>query len=152
MECWKVGLLIIVNYFSFLASLSGGQVRSGIRGFCLDSCLYDGCWLLTLTSIGVLWVVGGLSPLGCWHRHPGVKTGVDHYDLQSLNIYILISSIILVLTLGSGWLIPLGLVIADCTWGCLMGLWWLMPNGIGVWTELIGSVVDRLCLLVFLSI
>ena len=25
----------------------------------------------------------------------------------------------------------LRLVIADCSWGCLMGLWWLMPNGIG---------------------
>ena len=94
-------------------------------------------------SVGVLWAVGGLSPLRCWNRHPGVKTGMDHYDLQSLNIY---------LTLGSGWLIPLGLVIADCSWGCLMGLWWLMPNGIRVWAESIGSIVDRLCLLVFLSI
>ena len=49
----------------------------------LDSCLYDGCWLLAMASVGVLWVVGGFSPLGCWHRHPGVKTGVDHYDLNS---------------------------------------------------------------------
>ena len=118
----------------------------------MDSCFYDGCWLLTLTSIGVLWVVGGLSLPGCWHRHPGVKTGVDHYDLQSLNIYIFLSSIILVLTLGSGWLIPLGLVIADCSWGCLIGLDWLMPDGIGAWAESIGSIVERLCLLVFLSI
>ena len=132
--------------------MSGGQVRFGIRGFCLDSCLCDGCWLLVLASIGVLWVVGGLSPLGCWQRHPGVKTRVDHYDLQTLNIYIFPSSIILVLTLGSGWLIPLGLVIADCSWGCLMGLWWLVPNEIGVWAESIGSIVDRLCSLVFLPI
>ena len=73
-------------FFSFLASLSGGQVRFGIRGFCLGSCLYDGCWPLIMTSTGVLWVVGGLSPLGCWHRHRGVKIGVDQYDLQSLNI------------------------------------------------------------------
>ena len=101
---------------------------------------------------GVLWVFGGLSPLGCWYRHPGVKTGVDHYDLQSSDIYIFLSSIILVLTLGSGWLIPLELVIADCSWGCLMRLWWLMPYGMGVWAESIGSIVDRLCLLVFLSI
>ena len=67
-------------------------------------------------------------------------------------IYLFLSSIILLLTLGSGWLIRLGLVIADCSWGCLIGLWWLMPNGIGVWAESIGSVVDQLCLLVFLSI
>ena len=80
--------------------MSGGQVRFGIRGFCLDSCLYDGCWPLALVSVGVLWVVGGLSPLRCWHRYPGVNTGVDHYDLQTLNIYIFPS--ILVLTLGSG--------------------------------------------------
>ena len=123
------------------------------KGFCLDSCLYDGSWLLALASVGVQgWVVDGLSPLGCWHRHPGVKTGVDHYDLQTLNIYIFPSSIILVLTLGFGWLIPPGLVIADCYWGCLMGLWWLVPNEIGVWAESIGSVVDRLYFLVFLSI
>ena len=37
-----------------------------------------------------------------------------------------------------------GVVIADCSWGCLMGLWWLMPDGIGVWAESTGSVVDRL--------
>ena len=104
-----------------------------------------------LASVEVLWLVGGLSLLGCWHRHLGVKTGVGHYDLQTLNIYIFLSSIILVLTLGSEWLMPLGLVIADCSWGCLMGLWWLVPNEIGVWTESIGPVVDRLCLLVFLS-
>ena len=80
----------LANYCElfFLASLSGGQVRFRIRGFCLDSRLYDGCWLLILTSTGVLLVVGGLLPLGCWHRHPGVKTGVDHYDIQSLNIHI----------------------------------------------------------------
>ena len=118
----------------------------------MDSCLYDGCWLLALAFVRVLWVVDGLSPLGCWHRRPGVKTGVDHYDLQTLNIYIFPSSIILVLTLGSRWLIPLELVITDCSWGCLMGLWWLVPNGVAVWAESIGSVVDRLCLLVCLSI
>ena len=80
----------LANYCKlfFLASLSGGQVHFGIRGFCLDSCLYNECWLLILTSTGVLWVVGGLLPMGCWHRHPGVKTGVNHYDLQSLNIYL----------------------------------------------------------------
>ena len=33
-----------------------------------------------------------------------------------------------------------------------MGLWWLMPDEIGVWAESIGFIVDRLCLLVFLSI
>ena len=70
------------------------------------------CW-------GSLGIVGGLSSRGCWQRHLGVKTGVDHYDLHTLDIYILPSSI-LVLTLGFGWLIPLG--IAECSWGCLMGL------------------------------
>ena len=99
-------------------------------------------------SLGGWWSLAA----GCWHRHPGVKTGVDHYDLQSLNIYIFLFSIILVLTLGSEWLIPLGLVIADCSWGFLMGLWWLVPNGIGVWAESTGSIVDRLCLLVFVSV
>ena len=80
-------------------------------------------------SLGGWWsLAAGVLALGILH---GVKTGVDHCDSQSLNIYIFLSSIILVLTLGSlesGWLIPLGLVIADCSWGCLTGLWWLMPN------------------------
>ena len=47
--------------------------------------------------------------------HPGVKTGVDHYDLQTLDIYIFPSSIIVdssiwvVDTSGAGgWLIVLG--------------------------------------------
>ena len=31
---------------------------------------------------GSLGVVGILSSLGCWQRHPGVKTGVDHYHLE----------------------------------------------------------------------
>ena len=47
---------------------------------------------------------------------------MNHYDLQTLDIYIFPSIIILVLTLRSGWLIPLGLGIADCPWGCLIGL------------------------------
>ena len=28
-------------------------------------------------------MVGDLSSLRCRQRHPGVKTGVDHYDLQN---------------------------------------------------------------------
>ena len=85
----------------------------------------EGCWLLAVGAgfrRGFLGMVGGLSSLGCWRRHPEVKTGVDHYDLQTLDICIFPSRINLVLTVGSGWLIPQGLGIADCYWGCLMGL------------------------------
>ena len=80
------------------------------------------CWLLVLASVGFLWVVGDLSSVGCWQRHPGVKTEVDHYDLKTLDIYIFQSSIILVLALGSEWWILLRIRIADCSWGCLMGV------------------------------
>ena len=71
---------------------------------------------------------------------------------KTLEIYIFPSSIILVLILGYRWLIPLGLWNADCSWECLMGLCWLVPSEIGVWAESTGAVVNRLCLLVFLSI
>ena len=78
--------------------------------------------------------------VSCLRSVPGVKTGVDHYDLQILDIYMFPSSIILLLTLGSGWLIPLGLGIDDCSRGCLMGLvLWLVPSEIGVWVHWVRS-------------
>ena len=71
---------------------------------------------------GSLGIVGGLLSLGCWQRHPGVKAGVDHHDLQNfgyLHIPIqhysrLDCRIWMVDTSGAG--------VADCSSGCLTGL------------------------------
>ena len=66
-------------------------------------------------SLGGWWSLA--NGVLAYSRHPGVKTGVDHYDLQSLNIYLHIPfQYYSCLDTRSGWLIPLGLVIADCSW------------------------------------
>ena len=91
----------LANHCKLLFFFEWGSGSRWNQEVLLGSCLYDGYWLLALASVGVLCVVRGLSPLECLHRHQGVKTGVDRYDLQTLNIYIF-PSIILVLTLGPG--------------------------------------------------
>ena len=72
------------------------------------------------SSLGGSWsLVSGVLADASWSQD---WSGPFIMTYKTLNIYIFPSSIILVLTLGSRWLIPMGLGTADCSWRCLIGL------------------------------